>query len=181
MSWGVKYSWHEPVGIFDRKQDAEVLARQMREANRQAGLTGSVKVIKTQPRPNPSKVERAVASQKAAVRRRVAVALAKYLKQQNPGVKLAGAQIEHLKGGVLKITPIKMNPRSVRAHRIVFSKWSNPRRQNLDGYNAWDYLGGNPHQLFNSRAEAASWLRAHHKGKDQYGVNAIFKVVKGNY
>lgn len=58
---------------------------------------------------NPTKAERAVASQKAAVKRRVAVALAKYLKQQNPGVKLAGAKVQKLKGGVIKITPVKAN------------------------------------------------------------------------
>ena len=61
-------------------------------------------------RKNPgTKAERAVRAQKASATRRVAVALAKYLKQQNPSVKLAGAQVEHLKGGVLKITPIKAN------------------------------------------------------------------------
>jgi hypothetical protein len=56
-----------------------------------------------------TKAERAVSSQKASAKRRVAVALAKYLRQQNPGTKLAGAKVEKLGGGVIKITPIKMN------------------------------------------------------------------------
>ena len=60
-------------------------------------------------RKNLSKAERTVARQKATVRRRVAVALAKYLRQQNPGVKLAGATVEKRKGGAVLITPIKMN------------------------------------------------------------------------
>jgi hypothetical protein len=48
-------------------------------------------------------------ARKASAKRRVAVALAKYLKQQNPAAKLAGAKVEKLAGGVLKITPIKAN------------------------------------------------------------------------
>lgn len=68
-------------------------------------------------RRNPgTKAERAVASQKLAAKRRIAVALAKYLKQQNPAAgKLAGAKIEKLKGGVLKITPIRANAGGKRA------------------------------------------------------------------
>lgn len=61
------------------------------------------------PRRNPTKAQKREAAKKTAVKRRVAVALAKYLKQQNPGAKLAGAKVEKLKGGVLKITPIKAN------------------------------------------------------------------------
>lgn len=60
-------------------------------------------------RKNPTKAQKREKSRKASVQRRVAVALAKYLKQQNPGQKLAGAKVEKLKGGVLKITPIKAN------------------------------------------------------------------------
>jgi len=56
-----------------------------------------------------TKAERAVKAQKASAKRRVAVALANYLKKQNPGVKLAGATVEKLKGGALKIKPIKAN------------------------------------------------------------------------
>lgn len=111
MAWGVKYSWHPPTGNFARKSDAQRMAKQMRESNKQAGLSGAVKVVKigSNPARGRTKAERAVASQKASAKRRVAVALAKFLRQQNPGAKLAGAKVEKLGGGVIKITPIKMN------------------------------------------------------------------------
>ena|SRR5258707_1165030 len=51
---------------------------------------------------------------KASVERRVAAALAKYLRQQNPGMKTAGAKVQKLKGGVLKITPIRATKRGRR-------------------------------------------------------------------
>lgn len=56
-----------------------------------------------------SKLQRKVKAHKVAVERRVASALAKFLKQANPAMKTAGASIQRLKGGVLKITPIKAN------------------------------------------------------------------------
>jgi len=64
------------------------------------------------------------------------------------------------------------------SYHISFKKWSNPRREDLAGYNAWDYLSGTP-GTFATRSEAADWLRRHRKGKDRYGVNALFRVVKG--
>jgi hypothetical protein len=48
-------------------------------------------------------------ARKAAVSRRVASALAGFLRKMNPGTKAAGAKVQRLKGGVLKITPIKAN------------------------------------------------------------------------
>jgi len=60
-------------------------------------------------RKNPTKAQKREKSRKASVQRRVAVALAKFLKQANPAMKTAGASIQRLKGGVLKITPIKAN------------------------------------------------------------------------
>ena len=60
-------------------------------------------------RKNPTKAQKREKARKAGVQRRVAAALAKYLKQVNPAVKLAGAKVQKLKGGVLKITPIKAN------------------------------------------------------------------------
>src|SRR5271166_5948314 len=63
---------------------------------------------------NPTKAQRATRAKKAATERRVASALAKYLKQANPGMKTAGAKVQKLKGGVIKITPIKANPRGGR-------------------------------------------------------------------
>ena len=64
-------------------------------------------------------------------------------------------------------------------YRVVFAGWSNPRRADLSGYNAWDYLSGNVPSAFATRAEAASWLRSHRLGKDRYGVSAKFKIAKG--
>jgi hypothetical protein len=46
-------------------------------------------------------------SRKASVQRRVALSLAKYLKQVNPSMKTVGAKVQRLARGVLKITPIK--------------------------------------------------------------------------
>ena len=60
-------------------------------------------------RKNPTKAQKREKTRKASAKRRVAVALASYLKKVNPAVKLAGARVEKLKGGVLKITPIKAN------------------------------------------------------------------------
>lgn len=58
---------------------------------------------------NPTKAQKREKARKASVARRVALSLAKYLKQVNPGMKTSGASIQKLKGGVLKITPIKAN------------------------------------------------------------------------
>jgi hypothetical protein len=60
-------------------------------------------------RRNPTKAQRRERTRKASVQRRVAVALAKFLKQANPAMKTAGAKVQKLKGGVLKITPIRAN------------------------------------------------------------------------
>jgi len=60
-------------------------------------------------RKNPTKAQKRAKAQKASVQRRVASALAKFLKQANPAMKTAGASIQRLKGGVIKITPIKAN------------------------------------------------------------------------
>lgn len=56
-----------------------------------------------------TKAQKRAKAKTAATKRRVASALAKYLKVANPGRKLAGARVEKLAGGVLKITPIKVN------------------------------------------------------------------------
>jgi hypothetical protein len=57
---------------------------------------------------------------KAAVSRRVASALAGFLKKMNPGTKAAGAKVQRLKGGVIKITPIKRNAGS----RFVWQEYN---------------------------------------------------------
>jgi hypothetical protein len=60
-----------------------------------------------------TKLQRKVQSAKKAADRRVAVALAKYLKQQNPGRKFVAARVQKLKGGAIKITPMT-DPRKKR-------------------------------------------------------------------
>jgi hypothetical protein len=65
-------------------------------------------------RANPSRIGKRVMvarRKKAATERRVASALATYLKRLNPGRKLAGAKVQKLAGGVIKITPVKLNRR----------------------------------------------------------------------
>lgn len=58
---------------------------------------------------NPgTKAERQVRAQKASAKRRVAVALAKFLKQANPAGKYAGATMRRNKGGSITIVPIKV-------------------------------------------------------------------------
>jgi hypothetical protein len=98
------------VGQFSRKSDAKEMARQMREANRQADIRGAVKVVKSNPcRKNPTKAQKREKTRKASVQRRVASALAKFLKQANPAMKTAGASVTRLKGGGFTIRPIKAN------------------------------------------------------------------------
>lgn len=83
-----------------------------RVAREDAGLIHmTVKSGNTRKR-NPARQTKAAKrekTRKASVERRVAAALAKFLKQANPAMKTAGAAIQRLKGGVLKITPIKAN------------------------------------------------------------------------
>lgn len=80
-------------------------------------------------RQNPTKAQKRETVKKASAQRRVAVALAKFLKQANPAMKTSGASIQRLKGGVLKITPIKANaggnktaafPTKIAAQRFAF-------------------------------------------------------------
>jgi hypothetical protein len=53
-----------------------------------------------------TKLERKVRAAKKAADRRVATALAKYLRQANPGKKIVAARVQKLKGGAVKITPV---------------------------------------------------------------------------
>jgi len=61
-------------------------------------------------RKNPTKAQKREKARKASVQRRVASALAKFLKQANPAMKTAGATVTRLKGGGFTIRPIKANP-----------------------------------------------------------------------
>jgi hypothetical protein len=56
-----------------------------------------------------TKTQRMQRAKKTTAKTRIAKALRAFLQKQNPGMKLAGAAIQRLKGGVLKITPIKVN------------------------------------------------------------------------
>ena len=60
-------------------------------------------------RKNPTKAQKRAKAKTAATKRKVASALATFLKKTNPGAKLAGARVQKLGGGVIKITPIKLN------------------------------------------------------------------------
>ena len=60
-------------------------------------------------RRNLTKSQRVSRRRKASVERRVATALKKFVQAQNPGKKLAGAIVQRMAGGVVKITPIKAN------------------------------------------------------------------------
>ena len=53
-----------------------------------------------------TKVQAREKTRKVSAKRRVAAALRKYLKIQNPAMKAIGAAVQKLKGGVLKITQI---------------------------------------------------------------------------
>jgi phytoene dehydrogenase-like protein len=76
-------------------------------------------------RTNPTKAQKREKVRKASVQRRVASALAKFLHQANPAMKTSGAMVTRLKGGVLKITPIKANPGGLKR---VLSEYTHQRR-----------------------------------------------------
>jgi hypothetical protein len=59
-------------------------------------------------RKNPTKAQKREKTRKASAKRRVAVALAKFLKQANPAGKYAGAKMQRNKGGSITIIPIKL-------------------------------------------------------------------------
>ena len=61
-------------------------------------------------RRNPTKAQKREKARKASVQRRVATALANFLKKANPAMKTTGARITRLKGGGFNIRPIKANP-----------------------------------------------------------------------
>lgn len=77
-------------------------------------MTGRYRLLWDDKKSNPgrpTKAQRAAKAKTAAAKRRVAVALAKFLKQANPAMKTAGASVQKLKGGVIKITPIRAKGR----------------------------------------------------------------------
>jgi len=54
-----------------------------------------------------TKLQRKVKAAKASAKRRVAVALAKFLRQANPGRKVGEVRMYRLKGGGITIRPVK--------------------------------------------------------------------------
>ncbi len=63
----------------------------------------------TPSRRNPArstKAQKKEKTRKASAKRRIATALAGYLKKMNPGKKIIGAKQQKLAGGAIKITPI---------------------------------------------------------------------------
>ena len=61
---------------------------------------------------------------KRATRKRVSAALVRFLRKQNPAFKkAAGVRVQRLKGGAMKLTPIRANP-----YEILVSRWSEDRK-----------------------------------------------------
>jgi hypothetical protein len=116
MSWSVKNGWHPPVGQFARKGDAQEMARQMRDANRQAGIRGAVKVVKTgtgNPSRRMTKTQRRANASRRSKQRRVAASLKKFLSTVAPAKRFSGAALRKNPGGSITITPLK----AVKGHR----------------------------------------------------------------
>lgn len=112
MSWFVFYA-----GSYIGTVTAKTSAAALRKARYEWGSSGAwtdaqlkqFSVRKANPAsgrhvPKAQKREKAA---KASAKRRVAVALAKFLKQANPAMKTTGATVTRLKGGGFTIRPIK--------------------------------------------------------------------------
>jgi hypothetical protein len=123
-----------------------------------SGKNPSRRLTKAQKRQNASK---------RAKEKRVALALKKFLHAQNPAVKTAGASIVRLKGGTIKITPIKANPRGLKKYWIV--NGANDQLGTVEARSAkealkkWKSVGGGWH-----RAPLARGVHAVPYMKDQY-------------
>lgn len=124
-TWEIRWKNGELYDYTDNAYAARKIAARARKEEREYyGGKGRQK--------NPgTKAERAVAAQKASAKRRVAVALANYLRQQNPGTALAGATVEKRKGGAVLITPIKVNN--------GFSHRKNGASHHLEGWAAIEF------------------------------------------
>lgn len=99
----------------------------------------------------PTKAQRKAKTAKLSKARRIAKALQGYLKQLNPGKKIAGARVRKNKGGSITIVPLKRNPYEVRLSNVP------------DGaYTEW-YLGTNTREfatLAEARKVVAQFRRA---------------------
>ncbi len=114
MSYVVVDGVGKPLGAFRTKAEASrhkaSWARELKASGRRS-LYDRLKIVKRNAgaRKNPTKAQKKERTRKASAKRRVATALAVWLKKMNPGAKLAGAKVEKLAGGVLKVTPIRAN------------------------------------------------------------------------
>jgi hypothetical protein len=99
------------VGTYRTRADA---TRDMRAMGGSGLRVVTIAKPQNAARKNPTKAQKREASRKASVRRRVAVALAKFLKQANPAMKTEGATVTRLKGGGFTIRPIKAVKRGRR-------------------------------------------------------------------
>jgi hypothetical protein len=89
------------AGPFEKKADAEFERKQIEYD------TDYPNPCKKNPGGRKlTKLQKKVKAAKASAKRRVAVALAKYLKQANPGRKIVGARVYKGKGGSRRIVPV---------------------------------------------------------------------------
>lgn len=72
---------------------------------RRAALKGRLK----KKRSNPTKAQKRLNAKRAARKRSIAKSVRALLKKANPSAKITGAEVVKLKGGALRITPIKSN------------------------------------------------------------------------
>jgi hypothetical protein len=101
-TWTVRWKHGEIYDYTDSASSARRIAAKARKEEKSIGWG--------KPRANPAKgtkLQRKVRAAKSSAKRRVAVALAKYLKQQNPGMNIVAAKVQKLGGGAVKITPIR--------------------------------------------------------------------------
>jgi hypothetical protein len=63
-------------------------------------------------RKNPTKTQKRAKARTAAKKRGIASAVRSLLQKTNPSAAISGARVVKLKGGALKITPVKSNPRA---------------------------------------------------------------------
>ena len=107
----MSYAHHQPGDpVFDRHARAAVRGskRSKEWLSTRGWSVGQLPNYLQKPkRKNPTKAQKREKAKKASVQRRVAVALAKFLKQANPAMKTAGATVTRLEGGGFTIRPIK--------------------------------------------------------------------------
>jgi hypothetical protein len=103
---GVTFYYGNRTGVFEVRADGGTISERK---------VSSLSVAMSNPsRRNPTKAQKREKAKKDSAARRIALALAKFLKQANPAMKTAGATVTRLKGGGLTIRPIKAVKRGRR-------------------------------------------------------------------